>query len=54
MRRRELANVTSRLDSLIEAIADGLRTPGLLGKLESLEHDQVLPNREGIPFPAEV
>ena len=35
--RRELAEVTRRLDGLIEAIADGLRTPGLKDKLEELE-----------------
>ena len=36
-RRRELAEVSRRLEGLIEAIADGLRTPGLKAKLEELE-----------------
>ncbi len=36
-RRRELALVTRRLDGLINAVADGLRTQGLKAKLEELE-----------------
>ncbi len=36
-KRKELREVTRRLDGLYEAIADGLRTPGLKGKLEELE-----------------
>jgi site-specific DNA recombinase len=36
-RRRELVDVTRRLNGLIEAIADGLRSPGLQQKLEELE-----------------
>jgi site-specific DNA recombinase len=34
---RELERVVRRLDGLIEAIADGLRTPGMKSKLEELE-----------------
>jgi DNA invertase Pin-like site-specific DNA recombinase len=36
-KERELSEVSRRLDGLIEAIADGLRTPGLKAKLEQLE-----------------
>lgn len=36
-RRRELSEVARRLDGLIDAIADGLRTAGLKDKLEELE-----------------
>jgi hypothetical protein len=36
-KERELIQVARRLDGLIEAIADGLRTPGLKAKLEDLE-----------------
>ena len=36
-RRKDLADVSRRLDSLIEAIADGLRNPGLQAKLDELE-----------------
>jgi site-specific DNA recombinase len=36
-RRRELLDVNRRLNGLIEAIADGLRSPGLQQKLEELE-----------------
>src|SRR5262249_8482925 len=36
-KRRELAEVVKRFDGLVDAIADGLRTPGLKGKLEGLE-----------------
>jgi len=41
-KRRELAAVKRRLDGLIDAIADGLRTPGLKAKLEGLESRQAL------------
>ncbi len=34
---RELANVTRKLDGLIEAIAEGLRSPGLQKRLEELD-----------------
>ena len=36
-RRRELADVRRKLDGLIEAIADGLRAPGLQQRLDELE-----------------
>ena len=36
-KERDLIQVTRRLDGLIDAIADGLRTPGLKAKLEDLE-----------------
>ena len=36
-RRRELARVAAKLEGLTNAIADGLRTPGLLKTLEGLE-----------------
>ena len=36
-KRCELAEVVNRFDGLVGAIADGLRTPGLKGKLEELE-----------------
>jgi hypothetical protein len=39
-KRRELAEVTRRLDGLAAAIEDGLRTPGLKERLEGLEHRQ--------------
>ena len=35
--RRELADVKRKLDGLIEAIADGLRAPGLQQRLDELE-----------------
>jgi site-specific DNA recombinase len=37
LKRRELEEVTRKLDGLINAIADGLRTPGVQKKLEELE-----------------
>jgi hypothetical protein len=36
-KRREFTETTKRLDGLIDAIADGLRTPGLKQKLDDLE-----------------
>ena len=36
-RHRELDEVSRKLDGLIEAIAEGLRSPGLQAKLEELE-----------------
>ncbi len=36
-RRRELDEVSRKLDGLIDAIAEGLRSPGLQAKLEELE-----------------
>ena len=38
--RRELEATDRKLDSLIEAIADGLRAPGLQGKLDALGQRQ--------------
>ena len=35
--RKELAQVTRKLDTLVEAIADGLRSDGLQAKLDALE-----------------
>jgi hypothetical protein len=37
LKRRELGEVARKLDGLLEAIADGLRSAGLQGKLEELE-----------------
>jgi site-specific DNA recombinase len=37
---RELATIGSKLDGLYDAVADGLRTPGLLAKIEALEADK--------------
>ncbi len=37
LQRRELEEVSRKLDGLINAITDGLRTPGLRSKLEELE-----------------
>ena len=37
LKRRELDDVRRKLDGLIEAIADGLRAPGLQSKLDELE-----------------
>ena len=36
-KKRQLAKLMARLDSLYDAIADGLRTPGLKSKIESME-----------------
>ena len=36
-KHKELANVTRRLNGLIDAIADGLRTPGLKARLDEME-----------------
>ena len=38
--QRELATVATKLDGLFDAIADGLRTPGLLAKIEALEAEK--------------
>jgi site-specific DNA recombinase len=38
LRRRELADTRRKLDGLIEAIAEGLRAPGLQARLDELEH----------------
>jgi site-specific DNA recombinase len=37
VQKRELANVKRKLDGLVEAIADGLRAPGLQQRLDELE-----------------
>jgi DNA invertase Pin-like site-specific DNA recombinase len=41
-KRRELDDVRRKLDGLIEAIADGLRAPGLQSKLDELEKRKVV------------
>ena len=38
--QRELATVAAKLDGLFDAIADGLRSPGLLAKVEALEAEK--------------
>jgi hypothetical protein len=38
LKRRALEDASRKLDGLLDAIADGLRTPGLKAKLEELEH----------------
>ena len=42
IKRKELTGVTRRLDGLIDAVADGLRTPGLKAKLEDLEQRKAM------------
>lgn len=37
LKRRELEDVTRKLAGLVDAIADGLRAPGLQGRLDELE-----------------
>ena len=37
LKRRELERVSQKLDGLIDAVSDGLRTDGLLAKLQELE-----------------
>ncbi len=51
---KELNGVSRKLDNLIEAIADGLRTPGLKSKLEELERrkQELEQELEGAPVPA--
>ena len=53
-RRRELARVSAKLDGLTNAIADGLRTQGLLKTLEGLEAQKAELERaiEAAPPPA--
>jgi site-specific DNA recombinase len=46
VKRRELEDVGRRLDGLIDAIADGLRAPGLQSKLDQLESRKVELARE--------
>ncbi|HUT51448.1 MAG TPA: hypothetical protein VM325_19140 [Alphaproteobacteria bacterium] len=40
LKQRELDQVTRKHDGLIDAIADGLRTPGLMARLEALEEQK--------------
>ena len=54
IKRRELAGVARRLDGLIDAIADGLRTPGLKSKLEDLEQRKVALDAELARIPSPV
>jgi site-specific DNA recombinase len=42
MKRRELDDVCRKLDGLIEAIADGLRAPGLQSKLDEFEQRKIM------------
>ena len=52
---RDLERVTNKLSGLYEAIADGLRTPGLLAQLEDLEaHKSDLQSKLASPPPAPV
>ncbi|WP_093160734.1 recombinase family protein [Aliiruegeria lutimaris] len=47
--------VSDKLDGLYDAIADGLRTPGLMAKLEALEADKAeLEARVSVPPPSPV
>jgi hypothetical protein len=41
LQRRELEEVNRKLRGLIEAIAEGLRAPGLQAKLDELEHRKI-------------
>ena len=43
------ATVHSKLDGLYDAVADGLRTPGLLARIEALEADKA--KIAGLPNP---
>lgn len=45
-KEKELASIRRKLDGLYDAIADGLRTDGLKGKLKDLEHRKVAPEAE--------
>lgn len=55
-KQRQLDAVTRKLDGLYEAIADGIRTPGLLKKVEGLEarQDQLQVDLASTPPPAPV
>ena len=46
LKRKELEEVRRRLDSLIDAIADGLRAPGLQARLDQLENRKTELERE--------
>ena len=51
--QRELSQITRKLTGLYDAIADGLRTPGLKDQLLELEHRKgALEERLGTPVPA--
>jgi site-specific DNA recombinase len=43
IRQRQLADVKRKLDGLIEALYEGLRTPGLRQRLEELEDSKATP-----------
>ncbi len=52
---KELRRVADKLDGLYDAIADGLRTPGLMAKLETLEAEKAdLEARLAAPPPSPV
>ena len=52
---RELGDVERRLTALIDAISDGLRAPGLQGKLDELEGRKAEITRDlGAPAPTSV
>ena len=51
-RAKELKAVSRKLDGLIEAIADGLRTPGLKGRLMELENRKLVLEEEQAHAPA--
>ena len=52
---RRLGTLTAKLDGLYDAVADGLRTPGLLEKIEGLEAEKVeLETRLDAPAPSPV
>ena len=52
---KELRAVTTKLESIYDAVADGLRTPGLLAKIEALEEQKpVLEVRLDTPPPSPV
>ena len=52
---KELRAVTTKLEGIYDAVADGLRTPGLLAKIEALEEQKsVLEARLDTPPPSPV
>ncbi len=53
-KRTQLADVTRRLDGLIDAISDGLRSPGLKAKLDQLEAEKAELEREVAEAPKPV
>lgn len=52
VKRRELTEVSRKLNGLIDAIADGLRAPGLQQRLDELEARKVELEREITTEPA--